>query len=52
MDVVCQDGAIDVAINGVAQNRVSAAAPRTGRIGFQLEGVPYELRGLRLEVLP
>jgi hypothetical protein len=52
MDVVCRDGAIDVAINGVAQNRVSAAAPRTGRIGFQLEGVPYELRALRLEVLP
>jgi hypothetical protein len=48
MDVTCRDGAIEVAINGVPQNRVTAAVPRAGRIGFQLEGTPYELRNLRL----
>jgi len=48
MDVVCRDGAIDVTINGVAQNRVTAATPRAGRIGFQFEGTPYELRNLRI----
>lgn len=51
MDVTCRDGAITVSINGVAQNRVTAATPRLGRIGFQLEGVPYELRNLRIERL-
>jgi hypothetical protein len=49
MDVTCRDGAITVAINGVPQNRVTAASPRAGRIAFQLEGVPYELRNLRIE---
>jgi hypothetical protein len=51
MDVTCQGGAIDVVINGVAQNRVTGAAPAAGRIGFQLEGTPYELRNLRIEPL-
>jgi hypothetical protein len=46
MDVVSRDGTIEVSINGVAQNRVSGAAPRSGRIGFQLEGTPYELRNV------
>jgi hypothetical protein len=44
MDVVSRDGAVEVSINGVLQNRVSGAAPRAGRIGFQFEGTPYELR--------
>jgi hypothetical protein len=44
MDVVSRDGSITVTINGVVQNRVTAAAPASGRIGFQLEGAPYELR--------
>jgi hypothetical protein len=43
-DILCRDGVIEVAINGVPQNRISAAAPRSGRIAFQLEGAPYELR--------
>ena len=51
MDVTARDGAIDVVINGVAQNHVTASNPATGPIGFQLEGTPYELRNLRVEPL-
>jgi len=51
-DILCRDGVIEVTVNGVAQNRVSGANPRAGRIGFQLEGAPYELRQLRIEPLP
>ncbi|SFF99356.1 protein of unknown function [Duganella sp. CF458] len=47
-DIVSRDGVIEVTMNGVAQNRVSGAAPREGRIGFQLEGTPYELRHVEL----
>ena len=48
LDVVCREGSIEVAINGVAQNRVSGASPASGRIGFQLEGAPYELRNVTI----
>jgi hypothetical protein len=51
MDVTVKDGAIDVTINGVAQNHVGGSEPRSGRIGFQLEGTPYALRNLRFEKL-
>jgi len=47
-DIVCRDGSVEVSINGVAQNRVTAAQPRQGRIGFQLEGAPYQLRNVTL----
>lgn len=47
-DIVCHDGTVAVSINGVQQNRVTAARPAAGRIGFQLEGAPYQLRNLRL----
>jgi Domain of Unknown Function (DUF1080) len=50
-DIVSRDGTIDVAINGVPQNRVTNAKPAEGRIGFQLEGAPYELRNVTLEKL-
>lgn len=49
-DIVSRDGVVEVSINGVAQNRVTQAAPQSGRIGFQLEGAPYELR--RVELTP
>jgi Domain of Unknown Function (DUF1080) len=49
MDVLVRGGCIDVTVNGVAQNAVTLAQPATGRIGFQLEGTPYELRNLRVE---
>ena len=51
-DILSRDGVIEVTVNGVPQNRVSAAAPRAGRIGFQLEGAPYELRAVRITPLP
>ncbi len=47
-DILARDGVIEVAINGVPQNRVSAVKPAAGRIGFQLEGVPYELRNITI----
>jgi hypothetical protein len=50
-DILCRDGVIEVTVNGVPQNRVSASSPRTGRIGFQLEGAPYELRNIRIAPL-
>ena len=51
-DIVSRDGAIEVSVNGVPQNRVSGAAPRARRIGFQLEGAPYELRAVSITPLP
>lgn len=51
-EILARDGVIEVAINGVAQNRVSAVKPAQGRIGFQLEGVPYELRNITITPLP
>ena len=50
-DILCRDGVIEVTVNGVPQNRVSASSQRTGRIGFQLEGAPYELRNIRIAPL-
>lgn len=51
VDIVSRGGVIEVSVNGVPQNRISGANPRAGRIGFQLEGVPYELRNLRITPL-
>ncbi len=51
IDVVCRGESVEVSVNGVAQNRVTACKPAAGRIGFQLEGMPYELRNLRLAPL-
>lgn len=47
-DIVCLNGTIEVTINGVLQNKVSAATPSAGRIGFQFEGDAFELRHVRL----
>lgn len=43
-DILCRDGTIEVTINGVLQNKVSGVTPRAGRIGFQFEGTPFDLR--------
>ena len=51
-DIVSRDGAVEVSVNGVLQNRVMRAQPASGRIGFQLEGTPYELRHVELTPLP
>lgn len=50
-DIVSRDGVVEVSLNGVLQNRVSHVAPASGRIGFQLEGTPYELRHVELTPL-
>ncbi|HUJ42539.1 MAG TPA: DUF1080 domain-containing protein [Opitutaceae bacterium] len=51
-DIVCRDETIECAVNGMPQNRVTACTPATGRIGFQFEGAPFELRHLRLTPIP
>jgi hypothetical protein len=50
-DIVCRDGTIEVTLNGVVQNKVTASQPSAGRIGFQFEGAPFELRHIRLQPL-
>jgi hypothetical protein len=50
-DIVSRDGTVEVTVNGVLQNRVTHVAPASGRIGFQLEGTPYELRRVALTPL-
>ena len=47
-DIVCRNGAIEVMINGVLQNSVTHAVPDSGKVGFQLEGTPYELRNVSI----
>ena len=47
-DIVSRDGKVEVTINGVVQNSVTGSEPASGRIGFQLEGAPYELRRVEL----
>jgi hypothetical protein len=51
VDVVARDGAIEVSVNGVPQNRVTRSNPASGPIGFQLEGAPYELRNVSVTPL-
>ncbi|MDI1248155.1 MAG: DUF1080 domain-containing protein [Lacunisphaera sp.] len=50
-DITCRGDTIEVVINGVRQNLVTRVVPAAGRIGFQLEGSPYELRNVRLTPL-
>ena len=50
-DLTCRDGQIEVTINGILQNKVTQFTPAEGQIGFQLEGVPFELRQVRLNRL-
>lgn len=51
-DIVCRGDTVEVTINGVLQNKVTQCAPASGKIGIQLEGVPFQLRNLRLAPLP
>lgn len=50
-DIVSRDGRVEVSVNGVAQNLITGAQPSAGRIGFQLEGAPYELRRVQVQEL-
>lgn len=47
-DIICRDDTIEVVINGVVQNRVTRCALTEGRVGFQLEGTPFELRNVSI----
>lgn len=51
VDIICRDDTIDVIVNGVTQNRVSRCAVSGGRVGFQLEGTPFELRNVSITPL-
>jgi hypothetical protein len=48
VDIVCRDSSIECLINGIVQNHVANCMPYAGKIGFQLEGVPFELRNIWL----
>lgn len=50
-DIVCHGNTIEVTINGVFQNKITQCAPAAGKVGFQLEGTPYELRSVSLSPL-
>jgi hypothetical protein len=47
-DVVCRGTTIEVTVNGVRQNRVSGLSVTEGKVGFQLEGTPFELRNVSI----
>jgi hypothetical protein len=47
-DVTCRGDTIEVVINGVLQNRVTGCSVADGKVGFQFEGVPFELRAVSL----
>jgi hypothetical protein len=48
VDIICRNSTIKCMINGIVQNRVTKCKPHAGKIGFQLEGFPYELRNIWL----
>ena len=50
-DIVCRGDTIEVSVNGVLQNKISKCTPAAGKIGFQLEGTPFELRHVRIAPL-
>ena len=48
VDILCSHKTIECRINGIIQNRVTNCEPCAGKIGFQLEGFPFELRNIWL----
>ncbi|MGH3421672.1 MAG: 3-keto-disaccharide hydrolase, partial [Streptosporangiaceae bacterium] len=50
-DITCRDDLIDVFVNGVRQNQVTGCSVAAGRVGFQFEGTPFELRNVQLDPL-
>jgi len=50
-DVTCRGDIIEVVINGALQNRVTGVSVAAGRVGFQLEGTPFELRNVSITPL-
>jgi hypothetical protein len=52
MEILMRGASIELTLNGVVQNRATNCNPFSGRIGFQLEGYPFELRNVRVGPLP
>jgi hypothetical protein len=50
-EVICQDGAITLKVNGVDYASGVAAAPDRGAIGWMFEGSPIRFRNLRIKKL-
>ena len=50
-DVICQGDSIEVTVNGVLQNKITKVTPHAGRIGFQFESTPFEIRHLTITPL-
>ena len=50
-DIICRGDTIEVTVNGVRQNRVSGLSVKAGKVGFQLEGTPFELRNVSITPL-
>jgi hypothetical protein len=51
VDIICRDSTIVCSINGIVQNHVTNCQPHAGKIGIQLEGVPFKLRNIWLTQL-
>ncbi|MCX6552568.1 MAG: DUF1080 domain-containing protein [Acidobacteria bacterium] len=51
VDILCRGDTIEVTVNGVVQNRVTHCSLTEGRVGFQLEGTPFELRNVSISSL-
>ncbi|HTB62987.1 MAG TPA: family 16 glycoside hydrolase, partial [Opitutales bacterium] len=51
-DVVVHGDTMEYTVNGVLQNKITQCVPSFGKIGFQLEGYPYEMRNIKLAPLP
>jgi hypothetical protein len=47
-EITCRGDTIEVEINGVRQNRVTGCTPQSGKIGFQFEGISFELRRVQM----
>jgi len=50
-EVTCKGDTIEVMVNGVLQNRVTGCSLSSGKVGFQFEGTPFELRAVKLTKL-
>jgi hypothetical protein len=50
--VTCNDGAIQLAVNGKVVSGGSEVTPRKGYICLESEGSPIEFRNIRIKELP
>ena len=50
-DIVCDNGAIRIVVNGAVQNGGIKANPASGQIALQSEGGPIEFRNIYVQPL-